>query len=464
VGTADVGTVVIGAGVAGLAAAIELQHVPGEVVLVDASDRPGGVMRTDHVAGFVVERGPNTFRVQPAFGASIASLGLEDEILRARPASQRRFVWRDGRLVPVPLSAFALARTRLLSPRAKLRLLKEPFVARGDAEGESAAEFVSRRLGPEVTASLVGPFLSGVYAGDESELGAASVFSGLVELEREHGSLALGGALRALSRRRRRARGLPGVWSAPKGLGPFARALARRLPDPPALGTRALELSWAGKGWRVELVGRTGETALLARRVVIATPAREAARLLLGVDVEVARLLEGIAYAPLVSLPIGVDPRDVRRRIEGFGFLVPRDAGMGLLGCLFMSRLFPDRAPVGRELLHCMLGGRRWPAAVAEPEEALVARALADLDRTLGLKGEPQALGTARYERAVPQPGRDHRARIAALRARMAQRPGLALAGSYLDGVGVSETWASGLRAAHDLVQDTRLGAVEVAL
>jgi oxygen-dependent protoporphyrinogen oxidase len=454
-GTADVGTVVIGAGVAGLAAALQLQHGAGEVVLVDASDRPGGVMRTDHVACFVVERGPNTFRVQPALRRSIAALGLESEILRAHPASRLRFVWRDGALVPLPLSAFAFARTRLLSPRAKLRLLAEPFLARGDAEGETVSEFVSRRLGPEVMTSLVGPFLTGVYAGDEEELGAASVFSGLVELEREHRSLAVGGVLRALSRRRER--GLPGSWSAPKGLGPFARALSRRLADPPALGTRALELGRVGSSWHVELVGRTGATALRARRVVIATPAREAARLLLGVDVEVARLLEGIDYAPLISLPIGVDPREVRRRIEGFGFIVPRDSGLALLGCLFMSRLFPDRAPPGRELLHCMLGGRRWPTAVAEPEEALVARALADLDRTLGLKGEPLPLGAARYERAVPQPGRDHRARVAALRARLAERPGLALAGSYLDGVGVSETRASGLRAAHDLVRDDRL-------
>ena len=461
-GTADVGTVVIGAGVAGLAAALELQHGAGEVVLVDASDRPGGVMRTDHVAGFVVERGPNTFRVQPALRRSIAALGLESEILRARPASRLRFVWRDGDLVPVPLSLLAFARTPLLSPRAKLRLLAEPFIARGDAEGETVSEFVSRRLGPEVMTSLVGPFLTGVYAGDEEELGAAGVFAGLVDLEREHRSLALGGLLHALSRRRER--GLPGSWSAPKGLGPFARALSRRLLDPPALGTRALEIAWTGTGWRVALAGRTGETALLARRVVVATPAREAARLLLGVDIEAARLLEGIDYAPLVSLPIGVDPREVRRRIEGFGFLVPRDSGLALLGCLFMSRLFPDRAPMGRELLHCMLGGRRWPAAVAEPDDALVARALADLDRTLGLSGEPTPLGVARYERAVPQPGRDHRRRIAALRARLAERPGLALAGAYLDGVSVSESWASGLRAAHDLAQDERLDSLELSL
>jgi oxygen-dependent protoporphyrinogen oxidase len=449
VDTAEVDAVVVGAGIAGLAAALELQGRVGDVVVVDASDRPGGVLRTDHVAGFVVERGPNTFRVSPAFRESIRSLGLDGEILRAGPESRQRFVYRDGELVAAPLTPIAFARSALLSTRGKLRLLAEPFVRRGDGGGESVAEFVRRRLGPEVLSSLVDPFLTGVYAGDSEELGAETVLAELVELERDHRSIAQGALARALSRRR--ARGLPGSWSGPQGLGPFARTLARRLNDPPALGTRVVELVRLGRRWRVTLIGPAGERILAARRVVVATPAREAARLLLDVDTEASRLLEGVEYAPLVSLPIGVDPVAVRRRVEGFGFLVPREAGMALLGCLFMSRLFPDRAPPERELLHCMLGGRRWPAAVAEPDDALFRRALADLDRTLGLSGQPLLLGVARHDRAVPQPGRDHARRITALRARLAARPGLALAGAYLGGVSVAESYVSGVRAAREL-------------
>lgn len=451
-GTADVGAVIVGAGIAGLAAALELQQSVGEVVVVDPSDRPGGVLRTDHMAGYVIERGPNTFRANAAMHGRIVGMRLEDAILRARPASRLRYVLRGGELCPVPMSPLALARTDLLSARGKLRLLAEPFVRRGDGAGESVAEFVRRRLGPEVLTSLVGPFLTGVYAGDEEQLGAQTVFASLVEHERRHRSIAIGGLVQALSRRGQR--GLAGSWSAPQGLGPFARALARRLSDPPALGTRATELAWLGNRWRVSLAGPAGETALLAQRVVLATPAREAARLLLDVDTEAARLLEGIEYAPLVSLPIGVDPRIVRRKIEGFGFIVPREEGMALLGCLFMSRLFPDRAPPGRELLQCMLGGSRWPAAVAEPEDALFERVLAELDRALGISGEPLALGLARYERAVPQPARDHGRRIEALRRRLAERPGLALAGAYMGGVSVSESFVSGLRAAGELAGD----------
>jgi oxygen-dependent protoporphyrinogen oxidase len=448
-GTADVGAVIVGAGVAGLAAALELQQSVGEIVLVDPSDRPGGVLRTDHVMGYVVERGPNTFRTSAEMRETLVALRLDEEILRARPASRLRYVLRGGELCPVPTSPIAMVRSDLLSMRGKLRVLAEPFVRRGDGAGESVAEFVRRRLGPEVLTSLVGPFLTGVYAGDEEQLGAEAVLASLVEHERKHRSIALGGLLQALSRRR--SRGLPGSWSAPQGLGPFARALAKRLADPPALGTRATEVAWLGSRWRVSLVGPAGETALHARHVVLATPAPQAARLLLDVDTEASRLLEGIEYAPLVSLAIGVDPRTVRRKLEGFGFLVPRDEGLALLGCLFMSRLFPDRAPPQRELLQCMLGGRRWPAAVAEPDDTLFARALAELDRVLGISGKPLLLGLARYERAVPQPGRDHGRRIAALRSRLAERPGLALAGAYMGGVSVADSFSSGLRAARDV-------------
>jgi oxygen-dependent protoporphyrinogen oxidase len=116
-----------------------------------------------------------------------------------------------------------------------------------------------------------------------------------------------------------------------------------------------------------------------------------------------------------------------------------------------MSQLFSGRAPEGHELLHCMLGGTRWPEAIDAPDDLLLERASQDLDRALGLRGDPQPLGVARWPQAIPQPGRDHVARIAELRARLASLAGLALAGAYLDGVAVSDAFASGLRAAQEL-------------
>jgi oxygen-dependent protoporphyrinogen oxidase len=447
--TADVGAVVVGAGIAGLAAALELQESVRDVFVVDAGDRPGGVLRTDHVAGYVIERGPNTLQVKAPMLRLLDRLGLRGALLAAQPASRLRFIFRDGELLPAPLSPLGFARTRLLSTRGKLRLLSEPLRFRRDATGESVAQFAGRRFGDEAVARLIGPFLTGVYAGDESVLGAEAVFGSLVELERRFGSVAIGLAATALGRRRER--GLAGTYSALQGLGPFARRLAERLFEAPSLGTRATEVVRDGDHWRVSVASAGGESVMYTPRVVIATGAGEAAGILSAASPELSEALAAIPYAPIVGVPVGVDPARVARKIEGFGFLVPRQEDLSLLGCLFMSKLFPGRAPAGRELLHCMLGGRLHPELIDLSDDVLHKRVHADLERTLGLREAPQLLAVTRWPRAIPQPDGDHPRRVAGIRALLAQLPGLELAGAYLEGVAVADALASGLSAAQRL-------------
>jgi oxygen-dependent protoporphyrinogen oxidase len=443
----QVDAVVVGAGIAGLAAGLELQSAGGEVTVIDPADRPGGVMRTDHASGYVVERGPNTAQVKAPMRAFLAQRGFEDALVRAQPASRLRFVYRAGRLVPVPASPLGLATTPLLSLRAKLRLLAEPLVRRNRGGEETVAELLGRRLGREVVTGLAGPFLTGVYAGDETQLGARAVFPALVRWDERFGSIAFGALGAALSGSGRG--GLRGSWSAPAGLGPFARQLADHLAEPPALGSRVVAIARDGPRFRVEVTSASGDVSLDAARVVVAAPAYEAASLLLGVDAEVARALERVRYAPIATVPLGVRPDDVRTPIRGFGFLVPRGEDLSLLGCLFMSQLFSGRAPEGHELLHCMLGGVRWPEAADAPDALLVERAVADLDRTLGLKAAPESLGVGRWPRAIPQPDRDHARRMRGVEEHLAREaPSLVLAGSYVAGVSVCDTLASGIAAA----------------
>ena len=446
-GTAQVEAVVVGAGIAGLAAALELQSAGCDVLVADPSDRPGGVMRTDHRKGYVTESGPATVIVRGPMLDFLAKRGLHEGLLRAAPASRKRFLFRNGQMVRVPDSPWRIASTPLLSSRAKLRALTEPLRRRGrSSEGESVAEFVGRRLGREVSSALVGPFLTGVYAGDEAQLGAASVLPRWVEREQRFGSLALGGLAGLL--RRDPERGLRGSYATEQGFGPFARRLAEALAEPPAIGTRVAWIARDGARWHVDLTSPSGDLALSAARVVVAAPSYAAADLLRGIDGDVASALEGIAYAPIVVAPVGIEQGRTREPIEGFGFLVPREEQLGLLGCLFMSQLFPGRAPADRELLHCMLGGVRWPEAVHLPDAALSARLAEDLSRTLGISDPPAPLGFVRWPRAVPQPARDHRARMHWISQRVGDLRGLTLAGSYVSGVSVSDTLASGVAAA----------------
>lgn len=447
---AEVDAVVIGAGIAGLAAATTLQAAGCEVVVVDPSDRPGGVMRTDHVNGYVVERGPNTSLIKGPMQAFLASRGLLEAVEPAKTEGKRRYLVRDGALVPIPTSALSFATSSLLSRGAKLRMLAEPFIRRGKPEAESVAEFLGRRLGSDVVDSLVGPFLTGVYAGDENRLGAEAVFPRMTEHEERFGSIAIGAVLSGFSRGEGKA--LRGSYGGAGGFGRFARQLADQLGEPPALGSRVVGLGRDDSRWRVEIESPTGDMTLSARRVVVATPSLEAANLMRGVSGDVAAALEAIHYAPVASVPIGVDRDKVREGVSGFGFLVPRSEQRSLLGCLYMSRLFPSRAPQGKELLHCMIGGTRWPDVVHASERDILSRVYEDLDAILGLEVDPAPLGVAVWPRAIPQPDRDHGARMRWAHGRLAEARGLALAGGYTGGVGVSDSLVSGVEAARSLI------------
>jgi oxygen-dependent protoporphyrinogen oxidase len=231
-GTAQVEAVVVGAGIAGLAAALELQSAGCDVLVADPSDRPGGVMRTDHRKGYVTESGPATALVR----------GPMLDFLAKRGTAQRLAARGTGepQALPVPQRTDG-ARARLavadrehaaaLHARQAARA-HEPLRRRGrSSESESVAEFVGRRLGREVSSALVGPFLTGVYAGDEEQLGAGAVLPRWVEREQRFGSLALGGLAGLL--RRDPERGLRGSYATEQGFGPFARRLAETLAEPP---------------------------------------------------------------------------------------------------------------------------------------------------------------------------------------------------------------------------------------
>jgi oxygen-dependent protoporphyrinogen oxidase len=449
----DVDALVVGAGIAGLAAARELERRGAEVVVVDPADAPGGVMRTDAVDGHRIERGPNTVLLRAPFWQALEQLGLGTQMVRASPASRSRWLLRSGRLVPVPRGPLDLVRTSLLSGAAKRRLLREPFVARGDGSGETVAEFVARRLGPEVVEALVGPFLTGVYAGDERRLGAEAVFPSLVEAERGHGSVVRG--LLAGALRRGRPRGRSGTYSHAGGLGGLADAMAAGLRSPLQLGTRVRAIAPDRSSVRVELEDASGAQSWTARRLVLATPSSVAGPLLRNVDAEAARWVGSVDYAPIVALALSAAPGTLRHAPSGFGFLVPRGEGRGLLGCLFMSELFPDRAPPGRRLMHCMLGGVRAPGLVDLEDAELVALACEELDTPLGLDASPAVLSVRRWPRAVAQPVPGHRAALAAARGAVAARGPIALAGGYTDGVSVPDAFLSGVAAAAQLAPAT---------
>jgi oxygen-dependent protoporphyrinogen oxidase len=447
VSTEETDALVIGAGAAGLAAARTFADRGVEVQLLEAASRPGGVMESVREDNFLFERGPNTMRLHGRALVFVRAAGAAAALVKAAPASRKRFLLHGGRLEPVPMDPLAFATSPLLTAHGKMRLLAEPFHGRGNGARETVAEFAARRLGPEVAEALVAPFLMGIYAGDEHQLGAASVFPSLVAYEREAGSIVVG-ALRARFRDSGPA-GAAGSWSGAGGLGAFAEVLAQPLGARVQLATPVRALARDGGRWRVE----TEHRSWTARRLVLAVPAGPAAKLLAPLAADAAQVAETVTYAPMVSVPLSVDPTAATHPIEGFGYLVSGGEGLDLLGALFMSRLFRGRAPRERQLIQAMIGGMRWPGAFDASEAELLDRIAAGLERGLGLRGGFEPLAFTRWERAVPQPGVGHPERIAAARAALAGDPPVELAGSWVDGVSLSDSLASGHEAALRLME-----------
>ena len=441
----EVEALVIGAGAAGLGAAHTLARAGRELLVLEARERPGGVMQTDERDGFRFERGPNTFRLPAPLLELLRGVGLEAALEPAQPASRERFLLGARGLVRIPLGPLGLVATPLLSARGKLRLLKEPFVRRGDGAGESVAQFARRRLGAEVAERLVAPFLTGVYAGDEEQLGAGAVFPGLVRFEQARGSIALGALTGALART---PRGLAGTWSARGGLGRLAARLGGALGDALVCEAPVRELQRDGARWRAVLA----DEEIAARSLVLAVDAASAAPLLATLAPRAAEIAASIRSVPLASVSLALAPGGLRRAPRGFGFLVPRDQGLDVLGVLFMSQLFSHRAPRGHELGTALIGGARWPAVLEASDAEIGERVIAGLDRALGVLSPPRVLGIARWRAAVPQPGVDHAARIRELRTLLDGSPPLAVAGGWLDGVAVPDAFASGIAAAESLL------------
>jgi protoporphyrinogen/coproporphyrinogen III oxidase len=435
---------VVGGGIAGLAAAWSLDAAGMPVTVLEGAPEPGGHARTVREDGFVVELGPNGFLAradEPEPLALVRGVGLEPAMIEADPRAKRRFIWERGRLARVPESPPGLVTSNALSLGGKLRLLAEPW-AKGPPAGveETVFEFAARRIGREAATRLVDTAISGISAGDSRELSVGAAFPRMVAMEREHGSL-----IKAMIARRG---GMPRLVGFEGGLVTLVQGIAARLG--PRLRTRAAaaRLERAGARWRVTTAA--GE-AFTADTVLLAVPAWHGAELLGPLDAAAAAPLVEIASAGVAMVALAYAVHDLRRPLDGYGFLVAREANLDTLGVVWESSLFAGRAPADHVLLRVMMGGARRPGLAALGEDELVARARAELARTMSLTAEPTRTWVARHPRAIAQYLRGHGARVAAARARTAALGGIALCGSSYDGVSFSAAIISGMRAAERL-------------
>jgi len=474
---------IIGGGIAGLAAAYELEKAraagkPVAYTLYESRERLGGSLASEIVDGAVLEQGPDSFLTEkPAAIELCRELGLGDDLLPSNDAARKTFIVVKNRLVPlpdglmflVPTKLIPTALTRLFSVKTKLRmameLLRPPRPAGHD---EPVADLVERHFGREAVDRLADPLLSGIYGGDATQLSAQTVLPAMVKMEAEHGSLCRG-MLAAHAQMRAKAKAAPqgAAKRAPRpiftairgGMQQMVDAIVERLDAGSLrLSTPVSGLHRNGQQWLVD----TPQGTESFDAVVMASPAWAAGVLLRAVDEPLAEELSSIPYSSSITVNLVYDEKKLGTLPEGFGFLVPAVEGRAMLACTFVHRKFLGRTPPGKAVFRAFLGGMKNESLLAESDGPLLATVRRELSEILGSKVfdasvEPDCARVSKWRRAMAQYAVGHKARMERIQARVAALEGLHLAGNAYDGIGIPDCIRLGRKAAKALVETAEL-------
>ncbi|MEI6034966.1 MAG: protoporphyrinogen oxidase [Verrucomicrobiae bacterium] len=450
---------IIGAGITGLTAAFYLKRAGVPVTVFEAGSRVGGAIQSHRQGGYLAEFGPNTIlETSPKIARLIRDAGLESRRLEPDPKSKARYVVRDKRPVAMPGSPLGFLTTKLFTLQAKLAVLREPFVPpRRDGVEESIAGFVVRRLGREFLDHAIDAMVAGVYAGDPSSLSVQQAFPKLAALEARYGSLIKGQILGASERRKSGeiAKDRAPKFSFDEGLQVLPDTLGERLGDAVQLDAAVIRLTRAALGWTVDLRAKDGPLRSEHSAVIYAGTAFELARLQVGLEapqnmagaLDLAPFSE-IRHPPVASVVLGFRREDVAHPCEGFGALIPKVEGFKILGTIFSSSLFPNRAPAGHLTLTSYIGGERYPELASLPPEQLCEVVQEDLRALLGATGSPTFRHCAFYPQAIPQYNVGYGRHRAALAKMEANAPGLFFSGHYRDGISLGDSIVSGCNIA----------------
>jgi oxygen-dependent protoporphyrinogen oxidase len=470
----SVSVAIIGGGITGLAAAYELATRGVPFVLLEASDRTGGLIRTEHVEGCTIDSGADSMLTQKPAGIRLCEeLGLGSRLIASTPP-RTAYVHARGRLYALPSpSVFGIpttwpgfltydllpwpARLRLGSglvfqhsasghqahhsvPDAK-KLARECQDSRPDpnvavAADESVASFFRRRFGPATVGLIADPLLGGIHAGDVEQLSIKSVAPRLLTWEPS-------GRRPSPARQTSDDEGL--FKSLKGGMGELVAAIEQRLPAGCIhLRSEAFVVSATSIAWKIASSTGTFD----ARAVIIAAPAHAAARLLDQVDSDLASQCAGIPYVSTVSVALAWPRTSVRHPLNGSGFVVARQhSTLRISACTWVSSKWQSRAPAGMVLLRAFLGGAADPDVAALPDASILEIAIRDLSAVLGTSGAPALARVHRWLRAGAQHNVGHGMRIARIEERLAAIPGLLVCGSGFRSIGVPDCIADGRAA-----------------
>ena len=457
---------IIGGGVTGLSAAYHAQvSFPGaNIVLLESADRLGGVLQTDHVDGYTIERSADMFVTDPPDAFDVCQrLGHQDELIQTTPTQDRAFVATGDSMHPVPsgLSLMlpndldSVLGSALLDEKAKQRFQQEKDVpARQSDQDESLESFAVRRFGQSVFEQLIQPLVSGIYTADPKKLSMNATMKRFVDMEQKHGSLISAAESSKSSKHEKQASGARyGLFRAPqKGMEQLVGWLVESLSETELrLSCHVDQIEKTDSGWKIQARsgpdGSEESQTIDADGIVIATSAAVAGKLIDGVDGELAQQLGTIQAASSAIVVMGVDRDQVKQQFEGYGIIVPSVLNRNVIATSFSSNKFAGRAPAGKLLVRTFIGGALQPELVELDDEALVKIAVDELDATVGFSGQPELSRVYRWRNCMPQYHLGHVERVESIRQMTSRHHGLQLAGNSYHGVGIPACIQSGSQA-----------------
>ncbi len=460
--------VIVGGGISGLAAAHRLvvrareSGFPVEVTVFEAAARLGGAIVTEAVEGFILEGGPDSFLTEKPWALELSrTLGLDRQLIGTNEAYRRTYIVRDNNLYPLPDGFLLLAPTKLwpfaLSPlfswRGKLRMAAEIFLPRqASRNDESLAAFVVRRFGREALARVAQPLVGGIYLADARKLSLRSTMPRFLVMEEQHRSIIL--AMRAQARAAR-STGSGARWSLfasfERGLQVLVDALSAHLEGTHIWrSTEVVRVEKHGAQWRV--VTRAQEVQP-ADALLLALPAFRGAELLQRSWPQLARELAQIQPIPSVTVNLAYPAHAMRRRLAGFGVVVPRTEGLLTWACTLSHLKYPGRAPAGMLLIRAFLGGEDEAEILHWDEERLVGTVRREIEPLLHIDGTPTLVRVHRYPHTMPLYEVGHAERVHRIEELLKAEPTLALAGNSYHGIGIPDCIHAGQQAAERLWQ-----------
>lgn len=447
-------TIVVGAGLTGLTIAHYLKRAGHRVRVLEQSNRPGGVIQSISENGFVFEAGPNTGVV-----SSVELVKLMEELGLAFEVPQQyanaRWIWKKRGWEPLPSGLWSAIRTPLFTPGDKLRILFEPFRARGTRPDETLAQLVVRRMGRSFLDYAIDPFISGIYAGDPAQLVTRYAMPKLYALEQTYGSFIRGSIAKArLPKTADEKKVTKEVFSVKGGLSCLIDALVASVGEENIrCNCNDLRVEEVETGnYRLIFTEANAQTALSTRSVVTTFGGESLTGILPFLNDDEKTGLRQLRYARVVQVAAGYSRWD-GIPIRAFGGLVPTVEHKDILGILFPSALFSQRAPEAGALLSVFMGGIKRPGIFELSDEQLRAVAVQHIREMMKSTREPDVIRIFRYPQAIPQYDATSQRRLKTITDLQFRYPGLWLAGNIRDGIGMSDRVKQGSTVAKDLCE-----------